>query len=282
MKITIQNQFLKAEINRRGAELVSVEKDGKNFIWEIDENFWDKTSPVLFPVIGGLKGNTYEYQNKKYQLPRHGFARECDFELVSKTEDSAVFTLKYSEETLKVFPFKFTLSVKYYIIQNEIFIKYTVSNTSSERMYYSIGAHPAFAVCGDFQDYALEFDLAENLTSHQLEDHLFSGKTREVDLEGRILPLNYSLFENDAVVLKNSATSSLSLLKNNIPLLKVNFSQFPFLGIWTKKDAPFICIEPWLGIADSHHSTGKIEEKEGIQVLEPYAEQSFEWSVEFF
>ena len=108
------------------------------------------------------------------------------------------------------------------------------------------------------------------------------SQTREVSLDGRILPLNYSLFEKDAIVLKDFATSSLSLMKNNVPVLKVRFSQFPFLGIWTKKDAPFICVEPWLGIADSRHSTARIVEKEGIQILEPCAEQSFEWSVEFF
>lgn len=133
MKTTIGNQFLRAEINHKGAELVSVEKDGENYIWEIDKNFWDKTSPVLFPIVGGLKENAYEYENKKYHLPRHGFARDCEFELVTKTEDSVVFTLQYSEETLKIFPFKFTLSIKYYIIKNEIFIKYTVSNASSEK-----------------------------------------------------------------------------------------------------------------------------------------------------
>lgn len=262
--------------------MVSVEKAGKNFIWEIDENFWDKTSPVLFPIIGGLKDDSYEYENKRYQLPRHGFARECDFELIAKADDSAVFSLKYSEEALKVYPFEFTLNIEYYLIQNQIFIKYTVSNASIDSMYYSIGAHPAFSVNGNIEDYALEFDREENLTSHQLENNLFSGETREVGLEGRILPLNYSLFENDAIVLKDSATSSLTLLKDKSPQLKVSFPDFPFLGIWTKKNAPFICIEPWLGIADSHHSTGKIEEKEGIQILEPYAAQSFEWNVEIF
>ena len=101
-------------------------------------------------------------------------------------------------------------------------------------------------------------------------------------MNGKILPLNYSLFAEDAIVLKNSETSSLTLLKNDIPQLKVSFPDFPYLGIWTKKDAPFICIEPWLGIADHHDVSGKIKEKEGIQILDVDSEMSVEWSVEIF
>lgn len=282
MKTTIKNEFLEVEINHKGAELASIMKAGKNYIWDIDTKFWDKTSPILFPIVGGLKEDSYEYKGGKYQLPRHGFAREYDFELISKTENSALFSLNYSEETLKIYPFKFTLNIEYYLIDNQVFIKYKIKNNSNEKMYYSIGAHPAFSIEGKLDDYALKFDQSENLITHHLHDNLFSWETSEINLEGKILPLKYPLFEKDAIVLKNSATSFLTLLKNNSPELKINFPDFPFLGIWTKKDAPFICIEPWLGIADSHNSTGKIEEKEGIQILEGNSEQTFEWSVEIF
>ena len=149
-------------------------------------------------------------------------------------------------------------------------------------MYYSIGAHPAFSIDGDLENYALEFDASENLITHKLAENLFSGETEVITLQGKILPLKYELFEKDAIVLKDNTTSSLLLLKKNIPQLKVNFPDFPFLGIWTKKNAPFICIEPWLGIADSHQSSGKIEKKEGIQVLNEKSNKSFEWNVEFF
>lgn len=282
MKTTIQNKFLKAEINHKGAELASVIKGDKNYIWKINPIFWDKTSPILFPIVGGLKENTFEFNEEKYQLPRHGFARDYDFELISKTEDSAVFSLKYNEETLKIYPFKFTLIIEYYLIDNKLFIKYLITNSSSKKMYYSIGAHPAFSIDGDLENYALEFDASENLITHKLAENLFSGETEVITLQGKILPLKYELFEKDAIVLKDNATSSLLLLKKNIPQLKVNFPDFPFLGIWTKKNAPFICIEPWLGIADSHQSSGKIEKKEGIQVLNEKSNKSFEWNVEFF
>ena len=153
--ITIKNEFLKAEISPKGAELVSVYKGQENFLWEIDRNFWDKTSPVLFPIIGGLKNDSYEFEGQKYQLPRHGFARECEFEITEKTEDSATFTLKYSKETLEIYPFEFTLCIQFYLIVNKLFIKYIVSNASSKKMYYSIGAHPAFSIVGDIGNYSL-------------------------------------------------------------------------------------------------------------------------------
>ncbi len=280
--ITIKNELLKAEICQKGAELVSVYKGQENFLWEIDRNFWDKTSPVLFPIVGGLKDGSYEFNGSKYQLPRHGFARDYVFEITEKTEESATFTLKHYHHTIEIYPFEFTLSIKYYLIENKLFIQYIVTNTSSVNMYYSIGAHPAFSIVGSFEDYSLEFDRAANLTTYKLFNNLFSGDTTEIVLDDNILPLNYSLFEQDAIVLKNSTTSHLTLLKNMGPKFKVSFPDFPFLGIWTKKNAPFICIEPWLGLADSHHASGKIEEKEGILSLSSGSTQSHEWNVEFY
>ena len=111
--IPIKNEFLKVEICPKGAELVSVYKGQENFLWEIDRSFWDKTSPVLFPIVGGLKDGSYEFNGRKYQLPRHGFARDYDFEITESTEESATFTLKHSHRTLEIYPFEFTLSIKY-------------------------------------------------------------------------------------------------------------------------------------------------------------------------
>lgn len=280
--ITIKNEFLKVEICPKGAELVSVYKGQEKFLWEIDRSFWDKTSPVLFPIVGGLKEGSYEFDGRKYQLPRHGFARDYDFEITESTEDSATFTLKHSHQTLEIYPFEFTLSIKYYVLENKLFIQYIITNTSSINMYYSIGAHPAFSIVGSLENYSLEFDRADNLTAYKLSNNLFSGETKEIVLDEKLLPLNYSLFEQDAIVLKNSTTSHLTLLKDQVPKFKVSFPDFPFVGIWTKTNAPFICIEPWLGLADSHHTSGKLEEKEGILSLTPESTQSHQWSVEFY
>ena len=282
MEVLIKNQQIEAVIKTKGAELFSLKKDGKNYIWDINTDFWNKTSPILFPIVGALKNNEYHYNNKTYKLPRHGFARDFDFEIISKSEDAVTFSLKYSDETLKVYPFQFELRILYILEDSRLIVKYQIINLSDEKMLYSIGAHPAFAIDGDFEEFSLVFDEEKELETHQLNHDLFSGKTEKIILNERNLALDYQLFENDALVFKNSVTQSLTLAKNNQPVIKVGFPDFPYLGIWTKENAPFICIEPWLGIADNTNSTGNLVEKEGIQTLEANAEKSVFWSVEVF
>ena len=248
MEITIQNQAIKAVIKTKGAELSSLQKEGKNYIWEINSEFWNKTSPILFPIVGALKNGEYFHEGKVYKLSRHGFARDFEFEVIENSENAVVFSLKSNEETLKVYPFHFELQLSYILEGNKLVVKYEIINRSSEKMYYSIGAHPAFNIDGNFEDFSLIFDDEKDLETYKLEQDLFSGKTEILKLNGNILPLQYELFEEDALVFKNFATKSLTLAKNNESVMKVSFPDFPYLGIWTKKDAPFICIEPWLGI----------------------------------
>lgn len=282
MEITIQNQAIKAVIKTKGAELSLLQKDGKNYIWEINSEFWNKTSPILFPIVGALKNGEYFHEGKVYKLSRHGFARDFEFEVIENSENAVVFSLKSNEETLKVYPFHFELQLSYILEGNKLMVKYEIINRSSEKMYYSIGAHPAFNIDGDFEDFSLIFDDEKDLETYKLEQDLFSGKTEILKLNGNVLPLQYELFEEDALVFKNFATKSLTLAKNNESVMKVSFPDFPYLGIWTKKDAPFICIEPWLGIADNANASGKIEEKEGIQILENNSKKQIAWSVELF
>ena len=282
MEITIQNQAIKAVIKTKGAELSSLKKGGKNYIWEINSEFWNKTSPILFPIVGALKNGEYFHEGKVYKLSRHGFARDFEFEVIENSENTVVFSLKSNEETLKVYPFHFELQLSYILEGNKLVVKYEIINRSSEKMYYSIGAHPAFNIDGNFEDFSLIFDDEKDLETYKLEQDLFSGKTEILKLNGNVLPLQYELFEEDALVFKNFATKSLTLAKNKESVMKVSFPDFPYLGIWTKKDAPFICIEPWLGIADNANTSGKIEEKERIQILENNSKKQIAWSVELF
>lgn len=282
MEITIQNQAIKAVIKTKGAELSSLKKGGKNYIWEINSEFWNKTSPILFPIVGALKNGEYFHEGKVYKLSRHGFARDFEFEVIENSENAVVFSLKSNEETLKVYPFHFELQLSYILEDSKLVVKYEIINHSSKKMYYSIGAHPAFNIDGNFEDFSLIFDDEKDLETYKLEQDLFSGKTEILKLNGNVLPLQYELFEEDALVFKNFATKSLTLAKNNESVMKVSFSDFPYLGIWTKKDAPFICIEPWLGIADNANTSGKIEEKEGIQILENNSKKQIAWTVELF
>jgi len=268
LKINLSNSELTATIDTFGAELISLKnKSNREYIWEGNPDYWSKHSPILFPIVGSLKNNRYSYNNTIYQLSRHGFAREMEFEVIEKTDVKVVFSLKHSEITLKKYPFHFELKVSYTLIKTTLKIGFTVINTNAVSMPFSIGAHPAFALTNNFENYELQFEKSENLVVSKLQNDLISNATYLIPLENNRLPLKHSLFENDALIFKTLASKSVAIAENKIPFLKVHFTDFPSLGIWTKSQAPFICIEPWLGYADTIENNGKIEEKEGIQIL---------------
>lgn len=274
MTTTISNSNLTAQINHIGAELFSLKNfDNQEYIWEGDPTFWGKHSPVLFPIVGTLKNNSYNYNDKEYHLSRHGFAREMEFSLIEKSEDRATFSLTSTTETKKIFPFDFELQICYSLDNNKLIIEYNVINNNETRMPFSIGAHPAFSLDGNFDNYKLEFQNQEVLRYFLLEDGLISNSSNMIQLINRRLGLNYNLFKDDALVLKSLESKSITILKNTLPILKVIFEDFPNLGLWTVKNGPFLCIEPWLGYSDTVDSSGSILEKEGIQLLE--AKKSF-------
>lgn len=274
MNTTISNSTLKASIKFAGAELFSL-KDNQNqeYIWEGNPDFWGKHSPVLFPIVGTLKNNTYTVNGKEYQLPRHGFARDMEFQLIDKTENSATFSLPSNEETLKKYPFDFELQLIYTLNENTLDIAYKVINKSETKMPFSIGAHPAIALPENFENYSFKFEKEEDLKYSLLENDLISNKTESLETIENLVPLNYKLFENDALVFKALESNSLTILENSKPYIKVDFEDFPSLGIWTKDQASFVCIEPWFGYSDTAENSGDLFEKEGILILD--AKQTF-------
>ena len=276
----ISNSNLTARIKHFGAELCSLKNyQDKEFIWEGNPAIWGKHSPVLFPIVGTLKNNSYQYDDKEYHLSRHGFARDMEFELIDKKKNSAIFSMKSSEETLKVYPFEFELQLIYTLEEKSLSIQYKVINKSKTRMPFSIGAHPAFALNGNFENYSIEFEQEEPLEYYLLENDLISNKTKKLAVHHKQIPLNYQLFKNDALIFKSLQSNSLTILKNSIPMIRVNFKGFPNLGIWTKKDAPFLCIEPWFGYSDTEVNSGNLFEKEGIQILEENETFKSEFSI---
>jgi len=277
---TISNSILKASIKHAGAELFSI-KDNQNneYIWEGNPDFWGKHSPVLFPIVGTLKNNTYTINEKEYHLPRHGFARDMDFELIEKTENKAIFSLKSSEETLQKYPFEFELQLIYTLNEDALELEYKVINNGKEKMPFSIGAHPAIALSDNFEDYAFQFEKEENLKYYLLENDLISSKTKVLETKNNLVPLNYELFKNDALIFKTLESKSLTILNNSKPYIKVSYNDFPSLGIWTKENAPFVCIEPWLGYSDTDENSGDLYEKEGILILDKNKTFSAKFSI---
>lgn len=277
MNTLIQNSCLTAIINPKGAELISLKTtNNKEYIWEGNPEFWGKHSPVLFPIVGTLKNNSYHYNNIEYHLPRHGFARDMEFIVIEKSENSVTFSLVLSEQSRETYPFDFEFQINYTLDNNKLIITYNIINNNDQIMPFSIGAHPAFALPEPFENYSLAFEHSENLTSYELEHDLLSDTTTTIEMIDNQIPLNYSLFEKDALILKKLQSKNITILENKNSLLRVQFDHFPNLGIWTKNNAPFLCIEPWLGYSDTIRSTGNILEKEGIQLLE--AKKTFECS----
>lgn len=269
MNTTISNSTLSASIKHSGAELFSLkDNQNKEYIWEGNPDFWGKHSPVLFPIVGTLKNNKYTINGKEYQLPRHGFARDMEFQLINKTDNSAVFSLKSDVETLKKYPFEFELQLIYTLEEYSLNIEYKVINKAEGKMPFSIGAHPAIALPEKFENYAVEFEKEETLKYYLLENDLISNKTKVLETTKNFVPLTYKLFENDALIFKTLESKSLTILENSQPYIKVDFEDFPSLGIWTKEKAPFICIEPWFGYSDTNEKSGDLFEKEGILVLD--------------
>lgn len=280
MIVTLKNNEISATINSFGAELVSLIKGETNYIWTVDTNYWNKTSPVLFPIVGRLKNDSYSYKDKEYHLNRHGFARENEFEVVLQNETEVVFSFSSNEETLKVYPFIFELQIIYTLTTTGLLIAYKVINKSVDRMPFSIGAHPAFAMTQNFEDYTLAFPKEEIFESYLLENELFSGKTKTIPSKGNTIPLSYDLFAEDALVFKHLKSSEITVLYKNEPYFKINCKGFPYLGIWTKANAPFLCLEPWFGHADEKNTTGNIEEKAGVQKIDAKATFECQFSIE--
>jgi galactose mutarotase-like enzyme len=277
---TIQNAHLSAVINSKGAELISLKTNqNKEYIWEGNSEFWGKHSPILFPIVGTLKNNSYYYNDSEYHLSRHGFARDMEFVVIEKGENSVVFSLTSSKETLKVYPFEFELQVSYTLTENQLVIAYNIINNNNSIMPFSIGAHPAFALPKAFENYSLAFEHSETLTSYELENDLLSDTTTTLEMISNLLPLSYPLFEKDALIFKKLQSKYITILENNEPLLQVQFDDFKNLGIWTKKDAPFLCIEPWIGYSDTIHCSGNIIEKEAIQLLDANKSLQYNFSI---
>lgn len=287
---TIQNNCLTVSIATKGAELQSIiHKDfGIEYIWSGDPNFWGKKSPVLFPIVGGLKQNHYTYNGVQYEMGRHGFARDMDFGVTEQTETALTFTLVSNAVTEKVYPFLFRFSVKYTLEDDKLQVAYVVKNTGDDLMYFSVGAHPAFSVPlvehTNFEDYYLEFDHTENKGRWPLSSEGQVETFALPCLEGtNILPLRKQLFYEDALVFKKLASTSIAIKCHKTTHgLKVSFPHFPYMGIWNAKDADFVCIEPWCGIADHVNASGLIAEKEGINRLQPEHIFTRTWTVELF
>lgn len=274
--IILENDEIKVSLSSTGAELMSIidKADQTEYIWQGNPDYWAFHAPHLFPVVGALNQDTLLVDGNKYPLSRHGFARTSTFRRIESAPHQAIFELRYNQETLNSYPYKFEFQVIYFLVNRSLKVVFKVINLDEKDIYFSVGSHPGFNVPfsknENFDDYYIEFQKQEDLKSHQLSDHgLFNEETIAVPTPNKHLPLSYDLFVKDALVFKSLQSKSVILKsKNSTKQVKIDFPHFNYLGLWSKNNAPFVCIEPWLGCADTEGKPMDISRKEAIQHLE--------------
>lgn len=282
MRYFIENDVLRAEFNSFGAELKSVKnKAGFEFIWQAGE-IWPKSAPILFPIIGTLKNHQYQWKGETYPMTHHGFARDSEFVVLHQSAHSICFLLSTFEEPSKEnYPFTFHFLVTYTLDGNQLIQRFRVINKGEDAMPFSVGAHPAFNLLPD-EKYHLAFQKKENAKSYTITNGLISNEMRDVIHNENIISIEKHTFDEDALVFENLQSDEITLSnESGSHQVKVSIHQMPFLGIWAKPNAPFVCIEPWCGIADFETSNGTIEDKKGIQILPSGEEFCAEFLMEF-
>ena len=277
MKRILENDFLKVTIDDHGAELVSIydkEKD-REVIWQADPKFWNRHSPVLFPNVGRHFQNLYRYNGREYTSKQHGFARDMDFTCIDSTPDSVTHQIRSTEETLKDYPFDFVLRIRHILKGRTLTVSWKVANNTEGDMYFTIGGHPGFnvPVLPDTKrsDYLLTFDGQDSLT-HLLVDYdtgtVKADSAKVLPLENGTCRIDDHMFDLDALVFDNQVTRVGIALPDGSPYVELRCEGFPCLGIWSAaSDAPFVCLEPWMGRCDNYGFTGDLSEKPFINHL---------------
>lgn len=273
---TLENNRLFITIDDHGAELSRIydKLNGRDVLWDADPKYWKRHSPILFPNVGRHFGANYLHKGVSYPSKAHGFARDTDFVLVEKTKSSITHRITSTEETRRDYPFDFTLEVTQTLKDNEILIAWTVTNTGDDTMYFTIGGHPAFKVPilpdTRYSDYKLLFHLSEN-PAYLLVDKetgtILKDQTLQLSLTNGACPLTDHMFDNDALVFDHLIDWAGIGYPDGTPYVSVTCPGFSNFGIWAAVNAPFVCLEPWLGRADDYGFTGELSDKPDINKL---------------
>ena len=279
MVYSAENSKFTLAVKEMGAELTSLKSKETciEYIWCGNTDIWYGQSPILFPIIGRLLDDKYTLDCKEYSMEKHGIVRKKPFTLVEKTEDSLLFVQTDDEESLKSYPYNFELKVKFQLTETGLKVTHTVVNKNDTVMYYSFGAHPGFnCEIGDY----LEFNKDTSLKTERIDhESILIDKTFPVVMDGNKIQLTKDLFIDDALILSKFDSDSISIKSNSHNrVVKFDFNS-PFLGIWAKPNAPYVCLEPWWGVNDSYHKVTDFSEKRGIMALNAHESKEFSWEV---
>ena len=277
--VELKNEQLSIVVAEVGAELQSIkDANGKEYLWQADPNFWPRHSPILFPIVCSVNNDTYRVDGKEYHLPRHGFARDTEFKLIAHSERKVTFALQSSEETKKVYPYDFTLSISYVLDGNKIGVIWHVHNTDTQEIHFQIGGHPAFNVpdmkAGENQYGRIRLDNEESLDG--LKSYIDgSHEMIEVPVEAEqgVIEFTDNTWRNDSVKIHKSQVHRAELLgSDGEPEVTVDF-RTPVIAFWSpyQKNAHFVCIEPWYGLGDPRGFEGEFKDKPLMNHLQPGA-----------
>ena len=279
----LESNLLYAEINDQGAELYSLysKQTKTEYLWQGKPDIWGQRAPVLFPIVGRLKDGMYMHNGKAYKMPPHGFVSSAQFSAEPTEDNSLILSCEDTKESRAMYPFAFSFNVIFTVKWNVIETIYEVVNKTNGSMYFSFGSHEGYRCPrfeGEaFEDYYLEFDHDGIYSSHKLSPEGLLLKETYPLIEGRRqLSLNYGLFDNDSLVFANVPSGKVALCsRKSASRLEIEYDDAPNLVVWTKPQAPFVCIEPWHGLPDFEDSEGQLSDKKGIITLEKGA--SFNW-----
>lgn len=286
MRFSLSHGSLEAAVQTRGGELVSLRRDGTEYIWNGDPTFWSGQNPILFPIVGTLKDGRVDIGGQACRMSRHGFARTLDFTPVEQNGSSITLELRESGETLERYPFPFSLRVRHQLLESGFSTAFTVENTGDSPLPFCIGAHTAFRcpLSGRerFEDYQLVFDQSEDASTLLLTpEGLICGGASEPMLSGGLLPLDYETFRRlDTVIFRQLRSKTVSLVHRETGRgVQLDFSQFPMVAFWTKPGAPFLCLEPWQGCAALDNETGRFQDKPFVITLAPGERKTLDYTV---
>ena len=272
--IELKNDQLTIRVAEKGAELQSVkDADGREYMWQAGPE-WSRHSPILFPIVCSVNNNTYVVDGREYHLPRHGFARDAEFTVVSQGPQKVTLALHESEDTLKVYPYCFNLAISYKLEGPKIQIIWHVENTDCREIHFQIGGHPAFNVPGGKLEGRIKLDNEAPMTtlkSYPDGSHDMDEVPLEADMG--IMEITEDFFRNDSVKIHKCQTHRAMLVDTNgEPAVTVDY-RTPVCAFWSPygKHAPFVCIEPWYGIGDPRGFSGEFKDKPLMNHLLPGA-----------
>lgn len=269
----LENDRLCVEITEQGAEVTRIydKKRDTELLWDADPKYWQRHSPVLFPNVGKTYRNTVRIDGTQYPTSQHGFARDNRFKCVRETPDAVSLLFSSNEETKEVYPFDFDLIITYKLEGRSLVVTWEVLNTGDEEMFFTIGGHPAFRFAGLDEaksDYMLKFPEKESLDYilvNIAEGAADTARVYKLDLKDGCCRMAEEMFANDALIFDNGQISEVWICrKDGTPRVGMKCEGFPNFGIWSVKDAPFVCLEPWMGRCDDVGFDKELSEKPNV------------------